>query len=80
VGADVRIGISGWRYAPRPGVVYPPRFHINERRPNLNGARRWSIEQYSSVSLGELVSPHVSEVDAPDPHGAGDQPRQAYTA
>src|SRR3954462_6321214 len=22
---DVRVGISGWRYAPWPGVFYPPR-------------------------------------------------------
>jgi uncharacterized protein YecE (DUF72 family) len=26
VGADVRIGISGWRYAPWRGVFYPPRW------------------------------------------------------
>jgi uncharacterized protein YecE (DUF72 family) len=24
--ADVRIGISGWRYAPWRGVFYPPRW------------------------------------------------------
>jgi uncharacterized protein YecE (DUF72 family) len=31
VGADVRIGISGWRYAPWRGVFYPPRWpHARE--------------------------------------------------
>jgi len=42
--------------------------------PNLNSARRWSIEQYPSLSVEELVPPQVSEATAFDPHRPGAGP------